>query len=54
MKPERDKLWNSDKCRKCASRLLLLYYRENGEDQRSWVKTQYKYCKDCKQIQRER
>jgi len=39
------------KCKECDSLLLNIYYRENNETNRNWVRIKKgKYCKECKKI----
>lgn len=37
-------------CKKCNSLLINLYFRDNQQNKRSWIKTKYKYCKNCKKV----
>jgi hypothetical protein len=50
MKPEI--ILSSSKCSSCGVRLLSLYYRDNGDGERSWERTRYMYCKNCKKIKK--
>ena len=38
------------KCPFCETYLISLYYRDNRDGSRSWVKTKELYCKKCKKI----
>jgi len=39
------------KCKECNSLLLNIYYRENKDHERTWIKIKKgKYCKVCKNL----
>lgn len=38
-------------CPECGSLLKPLYMRDyNKENMRTWVRTKYRYCKECKEV----
>lgn len=40
------------KCKECGSLLLNIYFRENNEESRNWVRIDgWFYCKKCKNLE---